>query len=662
MASYRLAIIVIMALISTSLAQNSQNLADLLQQGDDLLHAKSYNDAIEVYNRVLAADPQSAHAWLKKGIALDMSGKCHDAIRSYNNALELDPKLTDAWYNRGLALSTLGRYDDAIKSYDQTLNLNRSYFSAWSGKGTAFMKMGEYKEAADAFNQALKICPSDSFALCDKGLALNKMGRYEEAVPYFDNAISMNPNMDQAWYGLGIALQNSNQPEEAVMAFSHARDAGPGLLDQRSVFLIFLTAYLAMAVAGYVISRRHRVPTAIAILTVNLLSFVAFGWILSGFLDVELVGIFIAGGLMMAILSGTLWILLGSPTTPWGVRSIWTFLEWEKRQILPAKVFRIICISAVIVYAIMAIDFYFRFGLISEQMTISMIRAALILILLISSAVTLPPIIAVLMSMNLDKDTRNLVLVTQFGYLGMAALFLPVILWIMGIDNDKYPLQLSSVALSVSPLLLIILASLFIFALIIPYLSGWHRGKKWRELLLTKERTWLDDLLEVLTFPTPELYIPKLESMLAEMKDEKRIFIESNFLKEDIINETMMKLSEQEVIYEAHITQMDPRLSHLEFLDNLQSRISECICQMKKAKADEEVLKVAQSYADAYSSRKDKIDQAIEVQRSAKPQMWIGAIFAMAPVMDQIVSNLMQPTLITWVQRYFTELSPMRMV
>ncbi|HWQ20366.1 MAG TPA: tetratricopeptide repeat protein [Methanotrichaceae archaeon] len=651
-----------MALVSTSLAQNSQNLTGLLLQGDELLHEKSYSNAIETYNQVLAADPHLAHAWLKKGIALDMSGRYHDAIRSYNNALELDPNLTDAWYNRGLALSSLGRYDEAVRSYDQTLNLNKSYISAWNGKGTVFMKMGRYKEASDAFDQTLKICPTDPFALCGKGLALNKMGRYEEAVSYFENATSLNPDMDQAWYGLGMALQNSNQPEEAVMAFSHARDAGPGLLDKRGVFLIFLTAYLALAASGYVVSRRHRVPTAITILTVNLLSFVAFGWILSGFLDIELVGIFIAGGLLMALLAGTLWILLGSPTTPCGVRSIWTFLEWEKRQILPAKAFRVICIFAVIVYAVMAIDFYFRFGLISEQMTVSMIRAALILILLMSSAVTLPPIIAVLMSMNLDKDTRNLVLVTQFGYLGMAALFLPVILWIMGIDNDKYPFQLSSVALSVSPLLLIILASLFIFALIIPYLSGWHRGKKWRELLLTKERTWLEDLLEVLTFPTPELFIPKLESILARSKEEKRIFTESNFLKEDMIEETMMKLSEEEIIYKAHIMQMDPRLSYLEFLDNLQARISECICQMKKAKADEGILRVAESYVGAYSSRKDKIDQAIEVQRSTRPQLWIGAILAMAPVMDQVLSNLMQPTLITWVQRYFTELSPMRIV
>ena len=62
---------------------------------DDLtLNMKGEQDeAIEMYRRTLAVDPDDIHALYNCGLALKKKGKYEEAIEMYRRALAIDPKL-----------------------------------------------------------------------------------------------------------------------------------------------------------------------------------------------------------------------------------------------------------------------------------------------------------------------------------------------------------------------------------------------------------------------------------------------------------------------------------------------------------------------------------------------------------------------------------------
>jgi len=593
-----------------------------------------YEEAIEAYEKALALDSGYVAAWNNKGNALYNLGQYEEAIEAYEKALALDPEYADAWYNKGNALVNLGRYEEAIEAYDKALALDPEYADAWNGKGVALDGLDRYEEAIEAYEKALALDPEYADAWSNKGEALYNLSRYEEALPLYENATELDPQFPEAWKGKGNCLKSLNRTSEASMAFARAREIEMKPETKATIFAAFLGFYIALLAFGY--WRRERFTALGYILLENLLGFLAFGWILAGLFDPEPVALFLASGLILIGSTALIWALLGAPKIS---SAILAFERFEQEHTRLSRTIKRLSLAAMVIYPLLATLFYFRYGMNSEAITLTVFRASLAAILLASWLVTLPPTMEVLLSENLTKEARNLVVFFQFGYLSFNALFLSLILWILEIGGGIPILASGDVNLSISPEFLAVVMFLFVVMSLAPYRSGWERSKRWREEIFRREDGRLDDLLDILDFPTPGLYVQKLRKLLDKITAD---------VEKSIGDQSEQKDDQKSALL----------LGYEDFLIRLQAKVEENFTQFEALDDEKEIIERAGIYAKAYRLRKDEIAKTMEKESVIRPQLWIVLAIILTPILGEVLRNLINWILVPLIKTQVVELLP----
>ena len=57
-------------------------------------------------------------------MALYALGEYEDALDSYNKSVAADPSNADVWNNKGITLLAMGNYEMALESYNKSLEIN----------------------------------------------------------------------------------------------------------------------------------------------------------------------------------------------------------------------------------------------------------------------------------------------------------------------------------------------------------------------------------------------------------------------------------------------------------------------------------------------------------------------------------------------------------
>jgi hypothetical protein len=357
-------------------------------------------------------------------------------------------------------------------------------------------------------------------------------------------------------------------------------------------------------------------------------------WILSGFFDLLLIGQFFLGGIVMVLIPTALWSLSGFPANPWKDQLAQEIENFNEKCPRFSRFIRAVGLLSALSYAFMATIFYFRLHLGTEISMVDFLKIAFGSIFLLGLLVTLPPIWSAMISKNLDGRTRELLIIFQFGHLGLSGLYSGMILWIFGKGSFSHSLSLGDIKFPISIHSLGIVMFLFVLAVIIPYVSGSKRASKWRTTLFEKERRWLDELVDILDYPTPNLYVSKLQKVMAEIKGE------------DPISGQEEELDRIKSLYGAEVLRLDPRSRHREFSMKLQEQIAEMITQFEEIGDEEKKIREnAPIFADAYRLRREEIIGMIEREGKFKPKFWIALAIILTPVLGQILAALINSIL-----------------
>ena len=120
----------------------------LMREGDRLLGSERFEEALTIYERVLAIDPRIAAAWHHRGFAYRRLARYDEALASFDREMELDPMNTEAIHsNRGYSLQALGRFHEAIEAFDEVLRINPDHVKALTSRGLCLAELGRYQEA-----------------------------------------------------------------------------------------------------------------------------------------------------------------------------------------------------------------------------------------------------------------------------------------------------------------------------------------------------------------------------------------------------------------------------------------------------------------------------------------------------------------------------------
>jgi len=196
--------------------------ADTIRTARDFRKAGKYQEAIELLNKELGANPANAQAHIELGACYIGLGKLSLAEGGFNRAMNLSPlhadEIADVYMKAGLAGIEKGRAEEAVQLLEKAIG----YRSELKGplarglmeKGKAFIQKGQYDEAETRFRAVITVETGHKSEICgiftklgDAADDRNCLGFYSRAWTY------CGPNEGIGDRLLGTARKLARRPD-----------------------------------------------------------------------------------------------------------------------------------------------------------------------------------------------------------------------------------------------------------------------------------------------------------------------------------------------------------------------------------------------------------------------------------------------------------------
>ena len=95
-----------------------------IEEGEKLTTQKSYQEALDFYQKALELNPDYSRSHLNLGVIYEKKGDTESAIREYIAALKGNPDYLTVYYNLGELFEREGNIAMAIKTYKEAYRKN----------------------------------------------------------------------------------------------------------------------------------------------------------------------------------------------------------------------------------------------------------------------------------------------------------------------------------------------------------------------------------------------------------------------------------------------------------------------------------------------------------------------------------------------------------
>src|SRR5437899_1625257 len=190
--------------------------------GDALYAVERYEEAVEAYDRAIAAEPNNEEAWNNKGFTFFMLGIHEEALACYEKALAINPRYKQAWYNKGYTFHGINRLEEAVRADEKAIAMDRGEQVRWNNIGNALYNTlilnGSFDEAWVFRGKILE----------EMGNALEAERCYDEALECFRASLEIEPDNAELRYHQAILLEDLERLDEAIDGYAAAASKAHG--------------------------------------------------------------------------------------------------------------------------------------------------------------------------------------------------------------------------------------------------------------------------------------------------------------------------------------------------------------------------------------------------------------------------------------------------
>jgi tetratricopeptide (TPR) repeat protein len=198
--------------------------ANFMDEGIKALDAQKYDDAVELFAKAIAADPQDYAAHFERGLAFSLQNKDADAIGEYTRVLELKPGLYEAELNLGMSLLRTRKAGDAIPHLRAAAGQKTDQFRPVFYLGEALLDAQQFAEAEQAYTKALALDAKSAPAEAGLGRCLARENRLNDAEPHYRNAVALDPSRKDVLVDLAAQYESAQKPAEAIALYREFPD------------------------------------------------------------------------------------------------------------------------------------------------------------------------------------------------------------------------------------------------------------------------------------------------------------------------------------------------------------------------------------------------------------------------------------------------------
>ncbi len=187
------------AAVASADPSRSKNLRNLLAQGNRSLAQGAYDEAVPLYEELLAANPRHPEALNNLGAALFKLGRYPEAEEVLRRTVRMHPNFADANSNLGNLLRCRGGHVAESENWLRcAIKLNPKLLDARNNLGLTLVFLGRLTEAKAQFKKVLKIAPQNADALFGMGHVAAIEGSFGVADSMIKRALEVNPKLPSA--------------------------------------------------------------------------------------------------------------------------------------------------------------------------------------------------------------------------------------------------------------------------------------------------------------------------------------------------------------------------------------------------------------------------------------------------------------------------------
>jgi tetratricopeptide (TPR) repeat protein len=120
------------------------------------------------------------------------------ALQEYDRALRVAPYLADAHYGRGCVYQAMGKPAEALADFDRAIECDPQHGASYLERAKLRTDGGDFEQAFSDFNQLMLIRPNDPELYLHRGICLLKKGLVPDAVSDFHRVLKLTNHTDFA--------------------------------------------------------------------------------------------------------------------------------------------------------------------------------------------------------------------------------------------------------------------------------------------------------------------------------------------------------------------------------------------------------------------------------------------------------------------------------
>ncbi len=173
-----------------------------LDLGIRYIQRKEFNEAIKIYEKILAEHPNNFDANLNLGTIFAQSNNLKKATELWAKAIKINPKIPDAHNNLASIYMRLGEYDKASKHIKEAIRINPKFSLAYNNLGMLKTNTGFLEEGKSNFLKAIELDPKNIMAFYNLANLYQKLNDIENSENFYIKAIEINPMFFEAYNNL----------------------------------------------------------------------------------------------------------------------------------------------------------------------------------------------------------------------------------------------------------------------------------------------------------------------------------------------------------------------------------------------------------------------------------------------------------------------------
>lgn len=167
---------------------------EYVEQGKQLMGTNQYEEALNMFNRAAALEPDSPVPHFYRGAALYWLERYNESASALDQALKLDANNYLIWYYRGKTANAQKDYKTALGCFEKSIENNYQFKEAWFDKGLILYAMEQYRSCISSMGRVVSLDSSDGRAYCVIGMSYFWLGDMAMARQYIDKGLSLNPS------------------------------------------------------------------------------------------------------------------------------------------------------------------------------------------------------------------------------------------------------------------------------------------------------------------------------------------------------------------------------------------------------------------------------------------------------------------------------------